>query len=97
MPRSTASRPTGTRSRTGSRATRNPISTCYRATGPRALVAVQETAWDALLGWARRRYDVDFATTQGVTHVAQPPATVEQLSHAVEALDRSISPACRRW
>lgn len=61
--------------------------TCYRATGPRQLVAVQETAWDALLGWARRRYDVDFATTDGVTHVAQPLATVEQLSHAVESLD----------
>lgn len=61
--------------------------TCYRATGPRALVAVQETAWDALLGWARRRYDVDFVTTDGLTHVAQPPGTVERLSHAVEALD----------
>jgi chaperone required for assembly of F1-ATPase len=60
---------------------------CYRATGPQELVTVQQTAWDALLGWARRRYDVDFATTQGVTHVAQPPGTVERLSHAVEALD----------
>jgi chaperone required for assembly of F1-ATPase len=60
---------------------------CYRATGPQELVAVQQTAWDALLGWARRRYDVDFATTQGVTHVAQPPGTVERLRHAVEALD----------
>jgi chaperone required for assembly of F1-ATPase len=61
--------------------------TCYRATGPRQLVTVQEMAWDALLGWARRRYDIDFATTQGVTHVAQPAGTVEQLNHAVEALD----------
>ena len=61
--------------------------TCYRAIGPRALVAVQEIAWDALLAWARRRYDIDFVTTQGVVHIAQPPATVEQLSHAVEALD----------
>lgn len=60
---------------------------CYRATGPQELVAVQATAWDALLGWARRRYDVDFETTQGVTHVAQPRGTVERLSHAVEALD----------
>ena len=60
---------------------------CYRATGPHELVAVQETAWDALLGWARRRYDVDFVTTQGVVHVDQPPGTVERLSHAVEALD----------
>jgi chaperone required for assembly of F1-ATPase len=60
---------------------------CYRAQGPRELVHVQQTAWDALLGWARRRYDVDFVTTEGVTHVAQPPATVDRLTHAVEALD----------
>jgi chaperone required for assembly of F1-ATPase len=60
---------------------------CYRATGPSALVQVQEIAWDALLGWARRRYDVDFVTTQGTVPVAQPPGTVEQLTHAVEALD----------
>lgn len=61
--------------------------TCYRATGPGALVDVQETAWDALLAWARHRYDIDFAVTHGVTHVAQPKATVERLTHAVEALD----------
>jgi len=61
--------------------------TCYRATGPSELARVQEVAWDALLSWARRRYDVDFVVTEGVTPVAQPAATVEQLSHAVEALD----------
>lgn len=60
---------------------------CYRAEGPRALVERQAEHWDPLLGWARRRYDVDFATTAGVTHVAQPPATVERLSHAVATLD----------
>ena len=61
--------------------------TCYRATGPQELVAVQATAWDALLAWARRRYDVDFAVTEGVAHVDQPQATIDRLSHAVEALD----------
>jgi chaperone required for assembly of F1-ATPase len=60
---------------------------CYRAEGPREFVARQEEQWDALLGWARRRYDVDFVTTSGLMHVAQPAATVEQLSHAVSALD----------
>lgn len=60
---------------------------CYRADGPRALVERQERHWDALLGWARRRYDLDFETTSGLTHVAQPQATVERLSHAVAALD----------
>lgn len=60
---------------------------CYRAEGPRKLVERQEESWDALLAWARRRYDVDFATTSGIVHVAQPEATIERLSHAVAALD----------
>jgi chaperone required for assembly of F1-ATPase len=60
---------------------------CYRAEGPRALVDRQACSWDAMLGWARRRYDVDFAVTTGVTHVTQPAATVERLAHAVAALD----------
>jgi chaperone required for assembly of F1-ATPase len=61
--------------------------TCYRAEGPSALVQRQAESWDALLGWARRRYDVDFATCQGVMHVAQPAETVAKLGHAVAALD----------
>lgn len=60
---------------------------CYRAEGPQELVARQEEHWDKLLGWSRRRYDVDFCTTSGLMHVAQPAATVERLGHAVAALD----------
>lgn len=60
---------------------------CYRAEGPRELIARQEQEWDALLGWARRRYDVDFRTTTGIIHVDQPMATVERLSHALAVLD----------
>ena len=59
---------------------------CYRAEGPPKLVARQEESWDALLGWARRRYDIDFAITTGLIHVEQPAATVERLNHAVAAL-----------
>ena len=61
--------------------------TCYRAEGPPKLVARQSEQWDALLNWARRRFDVDFITTHGLLHVAQPPATVERLAHAVAVLD----------
>ena len=60
---------------------------CYRAEGPQRLTDRQEQQWDSLLGWARRRYDVDFATTTGLMHVAQPRATVERLAHAVATLD----------
>jgi chaperone required for assembly of F1-ATPase len=60
---------------------------CYRSSWPPELVERQADAWDALLGWARRRYDVDFSTTSGLMHLPQPHATVEQLSHAVALLD----------
>lgn len=61
--------------------------TCYRAEGPRSLVERQAESWDALLGWARRRYDVDFATCSGVMHVGQPDETIRRLGHAVASLD----------
>jgi chaperone required for assembly of F1-ATPase len=61
--------------------------TCYRAEGPEPLVRRQSESWDALLGWARRRFDVDFVCQTGVMHVAQPEDTVRKLAHAVSALD----------
>lgn len=60
---------------------------CYRAEGPQTLAERQAESWDKLLGWARRRYDVDFATSASVMHVAQPAETVRKLGHAVAALD----------
>lgn len=61
--------------------------TCYRAETPEALVKRQAESWDALLVWARGRYDVDFAIGHGVMHIAQPAATVDRLAHEVAALD----------
>ena len=60
---------------------------CYRADTPVGLVERQAREWDELLAWARRRYDVDFAVTTGITHVEQPAATVERLAHEVATLD----------
>ena len=60
---------------------------CYRSEWPPQLVDLQAQGWDALLAWGRRRFDVDFSTTTGLMHVPQPPGTVEQLAHAVAALD----------
>ncbi|HEX6660786.1 MAG TPA: ATP12 family protein [Sphingomicrobium sp.] len=60
---------------------------CYRSEWPPELVERQERSWDPLLAWARRRYDVDFATTSGLIHVPQPPATLDRLVHEVTALD----------
>ncbi len=60
---------------------------CYRADGPPPLVERQAAAWDPLLAWARGRYDVTFAVTTGVMHVAQPDATIARLYEAVAAYD----------
>lgn len=60
---------------------------CYRAEGPEALVRQQLESWDALLAWARRRFDVDFACQAGVMHVPQPEDTIRKLAHAVTTLD----------
>ena len=60
---------------------------CYRSEWPPELVERQQQCWDPLLAWARRRYDVDFATASGLVHVPQPPATVDRLVHEVTALD----------
>lgn len=60
---------------------------CYRSEWPPELVSRQAASWDSLLAWARRRYDVDFVTTSGLLHVPQPSPTLEQLGHAVAALD----------
>ena len=59
----------------------------YRADHPQRLVEKQRAAWDPLLAWARRRFDVDFVTGSGIIHLPQDEATLAQLRHAVAALD----------
>lgn len=58
---------------------------CYRTEDDGPLLERQRTAWDPLLAWARDRYDIHFAVTQGVMPVAQPPATLARLDEAVAA------------
>lgn len=60
---------------------------CYRAEAPAPLALRQAAAWDPLLAWARRRYDIRVETTAGVIHRAQPPATLARLGEAVAARD----------
>lgn len=57
---------------------------CYRGEGP--LAERQAAAWDPVLDWARARFDVTFAVTDGVMPVEQPPRTLARLREAVVAL-----------
>lgn len=60
---------------------------CYRAENPAPLVARQAAMWDPLLAWATARYDIVFAVTSGIVHVAQPPATLVRLGMAFASFD----------
>lgn len=60
---------------------------CYRADSPTKLIALQAQRWDPLLHWARRRFDVDFTVTEGISPVDQPGNTLERLGQAIGALD----------
>ncbi len=57
---------------------------CYRADSPTELVARQCAAWDPLLEWAQKRFDIGFETTTGIVHRPQPAPTVERLRAATE-------------
>ncbi|HXE28700.1 MAG TPA: ATP12 family protein [Stellaceae bacterium] len=60
---------------------------CYRADEPHELVERQEKIWQPLLDWAEARLDASFAVTQGVTPVAQTPATLTGIERAIAAHD----------
>jgi chaperone required for assembly of F1-ATPase len=60
---------------------------CYRAAEPPALVERQAQAWDPLIDWLRRRYDVSLNVTTGIVAVAQPHATLEALARVVAGMD----------
>lgn len=56
---------------------------CYRASEPPSLVEREAQAWDPLLAWLGRRYDVSLATTNGIVAVAQASATMEALTKVI--------------
>lgn len=60
---------------------------CYREDRDAELLAEQAALWNPLLAWAEARYGVEFAITQGVLPIDQPPATVAALRTAVLTLD----------
>lgn len=60
---------------------------CYRTDNPRALAVLQVAAWQPLVDWAAETFAAPLAVTDGITPVAQPPATLTALRDAVAAHD----------
>lgn len=60
---------------------------CYRADQPEALVQMQSTAWDPLIGWAATELQAPLLITHGVVPVDQPAESLQQLRACVGATD----------
>jgi chaperone required for assembly of F1-ATPase len=60
---------------------------CYRAEGPKALVAAQQRHWDPVLALARDSLRAPLVLSQGIVHVAQPAASLARIRGAFEGLD----------
>lgn len=59
---------------------------CYRAERPEALVARQREAWDPVLDWLTRRYDVRFRVTSGVMPIEQDADLQLRLARTMEPM-----------
>jgi chaperone required for assembly of F1-ATPase len=60
---------------------------CYRAEGPKALVASQGKHWDPIIAWAKAALDAPLNLAEGVMHVAQPESSLDRIRRALEGLD----------
>src|SRR6478752_9229286 len=52
---------------------------CYRAEGPKELVAQQTKHWDPVVAWAKQDIGATMRFAEGVMHVAQPPASLDTI------------------
>ena len=50
---------------------------CYRAEGPKGLVALQSKHWDPILAFAKQDLGAKMRLSEGVMHVEQPPTSLD--------------------
>jgi chaperone required for assembly of F1-ATPase len=60
---------------------------CYRAEGPKGLVASQGKHWDPVLAWAKATLAAPLRLAEGVVHVAQPKASLRRIRRELEGLN----------
>jgi len=60
---------------------------CYRAHAPRGLSEAQAKHWDTVLAWAKDVLRAPLKLSDGVVHVAQPKASLDQLEGAIRGRD----------
>ncbi|MET0667803.1 MAG: ATP12 family protein [Methyloceanibacter sp.] len=57
---------------------------CYRAEGPKGLVALQTKHWDPILTFAKHDLGAKMHLSEGVMHVEQPPTSLDALKERLQ-------------
>jgi chaperone required for assembly of F1-ATPase len=66
---------------------------CYRAEGPKGLVALQAKHWDPIIAWAKQDLGAPMRLAEGVMHVGQSQASLGAIKQGVINFDRwSLGP-----
>ena len=66
---------------------------CYRAEGPKGLVALQTKHWDPIVAWAKRDLGAPMRLAEGVIHIGQSQASLDALKQRLINFDRwSLGP-----
>ena len=60
---------------------------CYRAEGPKELVALQTMHWDPILAWAKQDLGAKMRLAEGVMHVEQPPTSLAVIKNRLQEFD----------
>jgi len=60
---------------------------CYRAPEPEELANAQAAAFDPVLDWAREALGARLLLSEGIRHVAQPPAALAAIGAALAAIE----------
>jgi chaperone required for assembly of F1-ATPase len=60
---------------------------CYRAQGPKGLVARQTKYWDPVVAWAKQDLGATMRLAEDVMHVAQPPASLDTIRTHLRQFD----------
>ena len=64
---------------------------CYRAEGPKGLVALQSKHWDPILAFAKQDLGAKMRLSEGVMHVEQPPTSLEAIKERLQHI-RPVEP-----
>lgn len=63
---------------------------CYRAADPEPLIAAQQEAWDPVLAFARDELGALFVCVTGLTHVAQPEASLQRVRERLAGVNDPV-------